>query len=277
VSGAGLARGYFNRPDLSQRTFIPNPFHHLQTDSPYAYLHKRMFKTGDMVRRLDGGILEYIGRRDFQVKIRGNRVELCEIENVLIQNVEGIEEILVVCNERNADDQMVVKYLVAYYVSTVDIPLTLLTSVTSQYLPEYMVPHFFMHLKEFPRTMNGKVARNDLPLPNFSEVNTSEETAHPATQMEHELMKMWKSVLKNQNITTTDDFFRVGGDSILSMQLCSRLQGVDVFCHVHDVSNHRTIQRLAAFLESNVGPAGLFLPTEQGKVRGLICVSPSHY
>jgi len=212
VGGASLARGYLNRPDLTAEKFIRNPF----SNDPDA----RLYRTGDWVRyRSDGNIL-YLGRIDNQVKIRGFRIELGEVEAVLNQ-YPGLRETLVTAREEIPGD----KRLVAYIVPNREPAPTIreLRSFLKQKLPNYMVPSAYVFLDSLPLTLNGKVDRRALPDPGRTEQQEHNEYVAPRDETESVLCRLWGQILKVDRVGIDDDFFAIGGHSLLAAKLFSRL------------------------------------------------------
>jgi surfactin family lipopeptide synthetase C len=216
VGGASVARGYLNQPALTRERFIPNPF--VEGD--------RLYKTGDLVRRLPDGNLEFLGRIDTQVKIRGFRIELEEIEAVLIQH-PGIKQVLVIVRE----DEPGNKYLVAYLLSKENAPtlgaqgiVPLLRQFLKNKLPDYMIPTAFVFLEEFPLTPNGKINRHALPAPDTFQRNLELDFVAPRTSTEQELATIWAEVLRLKQVGIYDNFFELGGHSLLATQVVSRLR-----------------------------------------------------
>jgi surfactin family lipopeptide synthetase C len=210
VGGASVARGYLNQPKLTREKFIPNPF--IEGDT--------LYKTGDLVRRLTDGNLEFIGRIDTQVKIRGFRIELAEIEAVLIQHPD-VKQVVVIARE----DEPGNKYLVAYLISKDNHPShgTLRTFLKEK-LPDYMIPAVFVFLEELPLTPNGKINRRALPIPDTSQRNLEVNFVAPHTSTQQELAKIWTEILKLQQVGIHDNFFELGGHSLLATQVISRLR-----------------------------------------------------
>ncbi|MBW4537633.1 MAG: amino acid adenylation domain-containing protein [Myxacorys chilensis ATA2-1-KO14] len=212
IGGDSLARGYLDRPDLTQEKFIPNPFN--------SQSGARLYKTGDFARYLPGGTIEFLGRADNQVKIRGYRVELEEIETVLQQFVE-IKQVVVTQYQDSASN----KRLVAYIVSQpgCSSSTTELRHFMQQKLPEYMVPSAFVFLKALPLTQNGKVDRQALPAPE-QEQSSSATFVAPRTPVEAVLAGIWADLLKVSRIGIHDSFFELGGHSLLMTQLLVRVR-----------------------------------------------------
>ncbi|CAA7393176.1 Linear gramicidin synthase subunit D [Chryseobacterium fistulae] len=242
IGGAGLSRGYLNLAELTSERFLENPFQR-EEEREIGY-NGRMYKTGDLGRYLPGGDLEYIGRNDFQVKIRGYRIELGEIENGLL-SYEGIRQSIVLAKENSSG----LKYLVGYYVSDTEVNSEDLSVYLSGLLPEYMVPSTYVHLEEFPLTINGKLDRKALPEPSFT---GDREYIAPETTLEKQLSEIYGEVLglPSESIGLHDDFFRLGGNSIMAIKLISKIhQGLHLKASVAMVFSHKTIFGLAGVLE----------------------------
>ncbi|RNA61469.1 amino acid adenylation domain-containing protein [Chryseobacterium nematophagum] len=242
IGGSGLSRGYLNLPELTSERFLLNPFQ--SEEEKESGYNGRMYKTGDLGRYLPGGDLEYIGRNDFQVKIRGYRIELGEIENGLL-SYEGIRQSIVLAKENSSG----VKYLVGYYVSDTSVNPEDLSVYLSGLLPEYMVPSAYVHLEEFPLTINGKLDRKALPEPNFT---GDKKYIAPTTALEKQLAEIYGEVLglPVENIGLHDDFFRLGGNSIMAIKLISKIhQRLDLQANVAMVFNDKTIFGLAGVLK----------------------------
>ena len=265
IGGAGLARGYLNQPELTVERFISNPF---ATESDIANGYTRLYKTGDLVRWLSDGNIEYIGRNDFQVKIRGHRIELGEIENQLAKLV-GIKQSIVLAQ---TNKQINSQYLVGYFVATELNTLSqedLLTQL-STVLPDYMLPSILVELESLPLTVNGKLDRKALPNPEF--VNEDTFVA-PASELEISLCNIFTDVLGLEKVGITDDFFRIGGDSIVSIQLSSRLRKNGFAVSVRDIFDNRSVAKLATHIESNVKQEVAVL-REEGVLTGSIRLLP---
>ncbi|WP_152537428.1 non-ribosomal peptide synthetase [Aquimarina pacifica] len=220
VGGAGLSRGYLNRPELTKERFISNPF---ATEEDISNGYTKIYKTGDLVRWLPDGNLAYIGRNDDQVKIRGYRIELGEIESSM-NTIDGISQSCVLAKER-VTESGVSNYLVGYYVLDTD-SLTddFILEHLSKTLPDYMIPSSLVKLESFPLTINEKLDRAALPEVDFT---ISEYTyVAPETANEKAMCDLWKELLKLEKIGITDDFFKMGGDSILSIKAAYRMSDI---------------------------------------------------
>lgn len=241
IGSAGLSRGYLNRDDLTAERFITNPF---ATDTDKANGFDRMYKTGDLVRRRQDGQLEYIGRNDDQVKIRGFRIEPGETEQALLR-IAGIRQCFVGVKETETGAGTN-KFLVAWYVpdSTGNmLTREIIAEQLAGVLPEYMVPSAYIEMDELPVTFNGKIDKNALPDPDFR-VRTEEYIA-PVTETETLICNIWKELLGLEQVGVADDFFRIGGNSILAIQVShrmSRVLGGDI--QVSDVFKFRNIQTI---------------------------------
>ena len=212
VGGASVAKGYLNQPILTSEKFISNPF--IAGDT--------LYKTGDLVRRLPDGNIEFIGRIDTQVKLRGFRIELAEIEEVLIQH-RDIQQVVVIAREDEPGNKLLVAYLVAQ--NNVPTPSTLRNFLKSK-LPDYMIPAAFVFLENLPLTANGKINRRALPVPDTSQRNLEVDFVLPSTDTEQELADIWTEVLKLKQVGINDNFFELGGHSLLATQVISRLREV---------------------------------------------------
>nr|UXB94986.1 non ribosomal peptide synthetase [Pseudomonas syringae] len=212
IGGIGVARGYLNQPELSAERFIADPF----SSDPQA----RLYKTGDVGRWLPNGALEYLGRNDFQVKIRGLRIEIGEIEAALAL-CAGVREVVVVAR---ADDpaQPDSKRLVAYLCGE-PAPAEQLRKELLKHLPEYMVPSAFVQLDRLPLTPNGKLDRKALPAPDLDSVISHGYEA-PVGDIEIALVNLWQDLLGLTGVGCRDDFFELGGHSLLAVRLISQIR-----------------------------------------------------
>lgn len=217
LGGAGLARGYLRRPELSASAFICDPFN--------VDRGGRLYRTGDLARYLEDGNIEYLGRVDNQVKLRGFRIELGEIEEVIKQNPE-VSEVVVLVREDEPGDRR----LVAYVVLNPNVPAALtdleseLKSSLNRQLPEYMRPSEFIFLDVLPLTPNGKIDRFALPRPDASRRDLNETYVAPRTETEEVLARIWAGVLRREKVSIEDNFFQLGGHSLLATQVISRIR-----------------------------------------------------
>ncbi len=213
IGGVGLARGYLNRPELTLEKFIPHPFN----DQPGL----RLYRSGDLVRYLADGNIEFLGRIDDQVKVRGYRVEPGEVETVLGQNPD-IEETAVIAGDDNAGG----KRLIAYYVPLQKkrVPIGELRNALQKKLPEYMVPSVFIMLDALPRMSNGKIDRRALPEPDTNRPDIEDEYISPRNPTEELLAVIWCELLGLKQVGIYDNFFKLGGHSLLATQIVSRLR-----------------------------------------------------
>jgi amino acid adenylation domain-containing protein len=221
IGGAGLARAYQNRPELTDECFIGDPF---DTEAG-----GRLYRTGDLARYLPDGNIEFLGRNDSQVKIRGLRIELGEIEAKLV-DIPGVRQAAVVARDRTSE-QPGDKHLVAYLLLQEGVSLQVkeLRAKLSATLPHYMVPNAFVTLDIFPRTPNGKLDRLALPVPDYSAI-AGQAHAEPKGPVETAIATIWRDLLNLSQVGRHDQFFELGGHSLLAMQLVLRLQ--EAF-HVH--------------------------------------------
>ncbi|MBV9624350.1 MAG: amino acid adenylation domain-containing protein, partial [Acidobacteria bacterium] len=237
LAGAGLARGYYGRPDLTAERFLPNPF---------GPDNSRMYKTGDLCRWRPEGTLEYLGRLDHQVKLRGFRIELGEIESVLTRHA-GVRQSLVMARE----DEPGMKRLVAYVVpSAGERPGEQeLREHLNESLPEFMIPSAFVFLDAFPLTPNGKVNRQALPAPELK--HSTEDFVAPRTPIEEMVAAIWAKVLHIDRISVNDDFFMLGGHSLLATQVVSRLrQSFNADISLRAIFETPTVRELAERVEA---------------------------
>jgi amino acid adenylation domain-containing protein len=248
IGGAGLARGYHGRPAQTAERFVPDPF---------ATVGTRLYRTGDLVRRLPDGRLEFLGRIDHQVKIRGFRIELGEIEAVLAGH-PGVEQAVAVVRGRSDGDRRLVAYVVA---RGEDLDPAALRRHTLDRLPEYMVPSVFVPMAALPLTPNGKVDRRALPELGDLRLGGAAASLPPRTETERRLAAIWEDVLGVEGVGARDDFFALGGHSLLLVRLNRRLSrdlGREV--PVVDLFRHSTVEALAAFLDRTGGAEAAPLP-----------------
>jgi amino acid adenylation domain-containing protein len=217
IGGVGLAREYLNRPGLTAEKFVPHPFSSLEEDEG----GRRLYKTGDVARRLPDGNLEFLGRVDHQVKVRGFRIELGEIEAVLVQH-RKVREAVALAREDAPGDKRLVAYVVAEDGQHPDVRE--MREYLEERLPGHLVPAAFVTLEVLPLTPNGKVDRRALPAPGVDNLDLTEAFVAPRNDLELELARIWEDVLGVQPVGVTQNFFELGGHSLLAMQLFSRIR-----------------------------------------------------
>ncbi|MDO8223682.1 surfactin non-ribosomal peptide synthetase SrfAA [Bacillus cabrialesii] len=250
VAGRGLARGYLNREDETAKRFVADPF----------VQGERMYRTGDLVKWVNGGI-EYIGRIDQQVKVRGYRIELSEIEVQLAQLSDVQDAAVTAVKDKGGNTA------IAAYVTPETADIEALKSALKETLPDYMIPSFWVTLNELPVTANGKVDRKALPEPDI-EAGSGEYKA-PATDMEELLAGIWQDVLGIPEIGVSDNFFSLGGDSIKGIQMASRLNQHGWKLEMKDLFQHPTIGELTQYVERAEGKQA-----DQGPVEGEVILTP---
>ena len=235
IGGAGLARGYLNRPALTAEKFIPDPF----SQNP----NSRLYHTGDLARYRSDGNIEFLGRVDNQVKVRGFRIESGEIETILSQH-PAVRQATVVAREDRPGDKRLVAYVVLNEECT-----TLtdeLRSFLKQRLPDYMVPSTFVFLDRLPLTPNGKVNRRDLPAPGQRRPELEEVCVAARTLIEEKLTSIWREILKLERVGVYDNFFDLGGHSLLVTQVRSRINsalGIEI--PLRSLFDSPTVEELA--------------------------------
>jgi amino acid adenylation domain-containing protein len=244
VGGAGVARGYLNRAELTAQRFVPDPFG--------AEGEGRLYRTGDLARRLENGDIEYLGRIDHQVKIRGFRIELGEIEAGIARH-PAVREVAVLAREDAPGDKRLVAYVVA------DSPpadlLDQLRALIRTTMPEYMVPAHFVTLDALPLTENGKVDRKALPAPVVSRANSGQSYTAPSTPIEKSITAIWEAVLGVEGVGIDNHFFELGGNSILSVQVIARCRQAGLNLSVVALFQYPTIRSLARHLSGSAGTA----------------------
>jgi natural product biosynthesis luciferase-like monooxygenase protein len=238
IGGDGLARGYLKRPSLTAGKFIPDPFG--------TELGARLYRTGDQARYLPDGTIEFLGRTDFQVKLRGFRIELEEIETVLGEH-GAVRETVVTVQERVSGDARLVAYLVAK--PGLSPVIDELRSFMKEKLPEYMVPSIFVMLPALPLTANGKVDRKALPMPELTRPDLQAGYVPPRSNLEQSIAAVWQQVLKIEKAGVHDNFFDLGGHSLLMAQVHSQLeQNFQKSLPLVKLLEHPTISSLAKYL-----------------------------
>ncbi|MFP5261579.1 MAG: amino acid adenylation domain-containing protein [Blastocatellia bacterium] len=243
IGGHGLARGYLNRPDLTAERFIPDPF----SKEPSA----RLYRTGDLARHLPGGEIEYAGRMDHQVKIRGYRIEPAEIEAALSEHAAARDVVVLACEDTPGD-----KRLIAYVVVREGPPPAVIEwrSFLRARLPEYMVPSAFVVLNAMPLTPSGKIDRRALPPPGPVAVEPCDTFMAPRTPVEEALSAIWSDLLRVNRLGVLDNFFDLGGHSLMATQLVSRVrEAFEVELPIRSLFENSTIEKFAAAIEKAMG------------------------
>jgi tyrocidine synthetase-3 len=234
VGGEGVARGYLNRSELTGERFLDAPF----------LPGTRIYKSGDKVRLLDNGEMEYLGRLDDQVKIRGHRIELAEIETFVLK-FDMIYEVVVIAKKDETGKQ----FLVAYFTSQKELTTNQLYNFLRRQVPEYMIPSYFVQLEQFPLTHNGKIDKKKLPDPRTESILTSEKYSAPETDLQKELAAIYQEIFGERKIGIDDNFFALGGDSITAINFATiskNKYGKNI--SVNDLYEYQTIAGLEQFL-----------------------------
>ena len=243
IGGAGLARGYWNRPELTAEMFLPSPFG-----------SGRIYRTGDQARWLRDGHIELLGRADFQVKVRGFRIELGEIETALASH-PAVRDAVVAAVQSESDE----KRLVAWVDSTLSQPpndlVNQLDLLLSQKLPEYMRPTIITVLPSLPRTANGKIDRKSMPVIGLANETKSRSFTPPVTPHQKKLTAIWADVLKLDQVSITDSIFELGADSVMIFRISARAKREGLPLQPAQIFQYRTIANLSSVLEESV-PAG---------------------
>jgi amino acid adenylation domain-containing protein/non-ribosomal peptide synthase protein (TIGR01720 family) len=267
IGGAGVARGYLNQAALTVERFVANPF---ASPADQAKGYERLYRTGDVVRWQTDGSLEYQGRNDDQVKIRGYRVEPGEVEQAF-SAVPGVGQCSVLYRERQTESGSV-GYLVGYYVpeNAGGLSEETITGYLSGVLPDYMLPSAYVVLNSMPLTANGKLDKRALPEPLINPI--SSKYVAPTNEIEAKLCMIWQQVLGIDHVGITDEFFRIGGDSILSIQASGKIRKAGFECQVRDIFECKTVSNLAERIRGK-GKSDLIV-TEQGLLTGTLELLP---
>ncbi|MEM1319021.1 MAG: amino acid adenylation domain-containing protein [Bacteroidota bacterium] len=262
LSGDQVTQGYLNRPELTAEKFIPNPF---STD-PSA----RLYRTGDLARWTSTAELDFIGRKDTQVKVRGYRIELGEIEQALMKHA-GVQQCVVLARDAGED-----RHLVAYVQLEGEMDKKELQAALGRQLPSYMVPNFWIQLEQFPLTANGKINKRALPVLDNS-VRSSPQFIAPQTVAERQLAAIWRAILQVDRVGVTDNFFELGGNSIKLVQLMAQIRKVlAVQVELRLLFSHPTIAGFLKASRTAEGSSSLLYPLNQASPEGitLICLPP---
>lgn len=260
ISGVGLARGYLNRPEITAERFIPHPFSTRKDD--------RLFKTGDLGRYRRDGSIEYLGRIDHQVKIRGNRVELGEVESVL-RNHPSVDDSVVILKKEKGFRE---KHLAAYitYSQGRKVSDEILRDFLRQRLPNYMIPSFIVTLDSIPRTFNGKVDRLALP-----QAVTQQDITSPRNNIERQVAGVWCEVLNLNKFGVFSNFFELGGYSLIATQIILRLNEIfQIRLSQQDLFEEPTVAGLAERIEVLAWTSGRSLLDTDHQTKSILTKSP---
>jgi aryl carrier-like protein len=241
IGGDGLARGYWQRDELTAEKFIPDPF----SAEPGA----RLYQTGDLARWRRDGTIEFLGRADNQIKLRGYRIEPGEIETALKRQPEVLDSAVIV-REDTPGEKRLVAYVARKQSASLEFDQLALIATLKKSLPEYLVPSAIVALPALPRTTNGKVDRNALPAPRSEKPTGELET--PRTPLEEKIAAIWRDVLGVEPVGRTDNFFDLGGHSLSGLRLVNQLrEGLGEHLALAIVFEAPTVARMADLLEKN--------------------------
>ncbi len=233
IGGAGVAKGYINNEKLTKEKFIKNNY----------FLDERMYQTGDLARWLPNGEIEHLGRLDYQVKFRGYRIELGEIENCLLK-IEGVREVAVILKGNNEDEK-----LYAYFVGNQEYTVLELREELRKYVPDYMIPSYFIRLDEMPLNSNGKIDRGALP-EDIGQTKIGIYYEEARNEMEVKMVKLWEKILSVDKVGINDDFFILGGHSLKLIELQVELEKENIEIDLDIIYRHRTIKDIINFIEN---------------------------
>jgi aryl carrier-like protein len=226
IAGDGVARGYLNSPELTAEKFVDNPFG-----------EGKMYRSGDLARWLSDGNIEFLGRIDEQIKLRGFRIELAEIEAV-IRKINGVQDVTVIMREENGE-----KHICAYIVAGEELEVGNIREELRKELPDYMVPAYMMKLEKLPVTANGKLDKRALPQ---IEIKSEQEYVAPRNEMEEAIVQLFREVLGIEKIGLKDNFFELGGDSIKAIRVVSKLRGLDYQVTMREIIQQPSIELIIA-------------------------------
>lgn len=234
ISGEGVSKGYINNNELTKKSFLSNPF----------VKNEIMYNTGDVGKYLENGEIICLGRKDNQVKIRGLRIDLEEIESIIQEN-EGIDKAIVIKQTIEGRD-----YLTAYYTLNKKININNLKNEIAKFLPKYMLPTYYVELENIPYTPNGKVDKKLLPIPNSVLSEKKEDYIAPKTDLQKKLKEIWEKLLNTKNIGINDNFFELGGDSLIAMNLNVEIRKIANNVTYQDIFRFPTIAELEEKINS---------------------------
>jgi len=257
VGGAGITAGYLNRPDLNAQYFISNPFHPGTVE--------KLYRTGDLAKYRSNGLIDFLGRADRQVKIRGYRIELAEIQAAILQQPDVQDALVVVQEEEGAAAKLIGYFLGGDSVASPDI----LRQLRGR-LPAYMVPSNLIHLEDWPRLPNGKINEKALPRPIQGRQKSTVASSPAQNGLQQQLVKIWEEVLGANPIGIHDNFFEIGGDSILSIQIIAKARKAGLSLAANQLFEHQTIASLALFVDDQLEQT----PTQSGPLKGGLPLLP---
>jgi amino acid adenylation domain-containing protein len=252
IGGAGVGDGYLNRPELTDEKFVSSPF-----DSSDK---SRLYRSGDRVRYCSDGTIEFLGRIDHQIKLRGFRIEPGEIQSALVK-FSGVKQAVVVLREDRPGDQRLVAYLLTDGRELA--PPSEMRAFLRQYLPDYMLPNQFVRLEAFPLTPSGKIDRKALPAPDPNSAPKDDASGKPASAIEEQVASMFADVLGCKSVGVLDNFFEIGGHSLLATQVVARIRssfGIEL--SLIDFFDEPTVAGLARRLDATLGS----MPDTEGNI-----------
>ncbi|MFT6733325.1 MAG: amino acid adenylation domain-containing protein [Polaribacter sp.] len=267
IAGEGVSNGYFGQSYLTEKVFIDNPFYQKSIDSNINSVSKILYKTGDLVRFNRDQNIEYVGRMDYQVKVRGYRIELGEIETAINKHLD-VDNSVVIIREDNVDDKRIVAYVNS---NKLNFDVDSLRLYLQDFIPSYMLPQHFVLLDSFPQTPNGKIDRKLLPIPEFDNRESSNSIVEASSATEKGIVKIWRELTGQDEISVNSNFFDIGGHSLLAMQVISMAKKqLDI-----EIQPMAMIQDTLAQLAASID--GLEYQSVENKVQQLESVSPQFF
>lgn len=250
IGGDQLSRGYLNLDELTLEKFIPDPF------QPGG----KLYKSGDVGRWLADGTIEFLGRNDDQIKIRGLRIELGDITHS-IESIDEVHQAFVIVDEVNGEKQ-----IVAYLLTEGEFRKDEIQKKLQSLLPSYMVPNIYISVDTFPLSQNGKIDRSELPVAEIH--NSNSDYVEPASKTERELVSIWEELLRRDQVSTTDDFFELGGHSLLAVQMVNVIyERLGTKIKLHSIFEHKTIRGISTYLDSSANETFPDIDTKPVSVR----------
>lgn len=234
IAGDGVGAGYLNRPELTVKKFIDNPFG-----------EGKLYKTGDLAYWREDGDIMFVGRNDSQVKIRGLRIELGEIENAICSTVRISQSVVIV--RKNKDDR---QFICAFYTEEMFVEITEIKKSVSKKLPRYMIPHVFIRLNEMPLTTSGKINRKAMPWVDLDNISSEVEYVKPRTDLQRILARIMEIVLGVSSVGLNDDFFALGGDSLKGIEFAAKAHNEGICFNLQSVFDNPTLQELCEYIEN---------------------------